>query len=195
MTRMEPSAWIYRKSYSSHDWSNSDHFGEFRRISKNTWSKSIGQLMRRWFRCKVWGAEVYEKFKTVLTSRISQSTLKSTWESENLRTWELEDMRIWGYEDLRIWGLEDMRIITLVTVSQVRVDEIIFHDLFRIHDITFNSNDLRYLSCHGDFNSNQSIKSVRDYNFIPNGCQNIICDENFAFNITFYYESRFWSIT
>jgi hypothetical protein len=52
-----------------------------------------------------------------------------------------------------------------------------------IHDVTFISNDLRYLSCRRDFSSNQSIKSGRDDIFIPDVCLNIICDENFTFNI------------
>jgi hypothetical protein len=71
--------------------------------------------------------------------------------SENSRTWELEN--------LRTWGSEDLRIIILMSVSEARVGKIIIQNIFLIHDVTFNSNDLRYLSCRGDFNSSRSINS------------------------------------
>jgi hypothetical protein len=93
------------------------------------------------------------------------------------------------------WWLDDLRIIILMFVSEVRVGKIFIQNLFLIHDFTFNSNDLRYLSCHSDFSSSRSIKSGQDDNFIPDVCPNIIFDGNFTFSIMFYCWSRFWSIT
>jgi hypothetical protein len=72
---------------------------------------------------------------------------------EDLRTWEPEDLRTGGPEDnhldvyLRSQGWKDHHSKSLL------------NSLCHIHYVTFNSNDLRYLSCCSDFSSSWLINS------------------------------------
>jgi hypothetical protein len=143
---MESFAWRYRKSYSFHDWSNSDVWRDYQRISKNTLSKSIQWLIRSWLRCDV------QKFIKIA---------RHSWHPEFHRVLSSRPddlMILWPY-DLMTWWPYDMRIIILMSVSETDVWKIIVQNFFLIHDVIFNSNDLRYLSCHGDFSSIRSINS------------------------------------
>jgi hypothetical protein len=198
MTRMEAFAWRYRKSYSFHDWSlpdqflitfwsNSDLLGDYRRIHE--YMIKIDSMTNKTL------IEEQKFIKIVRRNWHLESHRSLSRRLEDLRIWGLEDLRTWGSEDLRTWRPEDLRIITLMSVSEARIGKIIIQNLFLIHDVTFISNDLRYLSCRSDFSSNPSIKSERDDNFIPDVCLNIICDGNFTFNIMLYYGSCFWFIT
>jgi hypothetical protein len=133
---MKPFTWRYRKSYIFRDWSICDlledyrrlskTIEDYRRLSKNILSKSIGWLIRGWLRCEV------QKFI---------KNARHFWHLESHRAFSSrpEDLSTWVPEELRIWWSEDLRIITLMSVFEDRVDEIIFWNLFRIHDATFNS--------------------------------------------------------
>jgi hypothetical protein len=152
---MESFAWRYRKSYSFHDWSISNRFLiDFWSISDRflIFVETIEECMIK--------IDLMTN-KTLIEVLMFIKIARHCWHLESHRALSSrpETLRIWESENLRIWESEDLGIITLMSVSEARIRKTIIQNIFIIHDVTFNSNDLRYLSCRGDFSSSRSIKS------------------------------------